>query len=137
MAAVNKTQLTQVLTNLVLNAAHATGNRGTIEVTLGQARPSAAEAEKLEIAAGAAYLTLAVADNGTGMDAATVARIFEPFFTTKPLGEGTGLGLSVVFGILRGWQGAIAVDSTVGTGTVFTLYIPLLDQPTSPAEIAA
>jgi signal transduction histidine kinase len=140
MAAVNKTQLTQVLTNLVVNAAHATGGRGTIEVSLGQARPSTDQAGALGIEAGAVYLTLAVADNGTGMDGSTLSHIFEPFFTTKPLGEGTGLGLSVVFGILRSWKGAIAVDSTVGSGTVFTLYIPMVDQdqPTyGTAEIAA
>jgi signal transduction histidine kinase len=136
MAAINKTQLTQVLTNLVINAAHASGDHGTIDVTFGRMRPSAEQAEALEIEAGALYLTLAVADNGTGMDASTVTRIFEPFFTTKPLGVGTGLGLSVVFGILKSWKGAIAVDSALGRGTVFTLYIPMADQQ-GPVETAA
>jgi signal transduction histidine kinase len=131
IAAFNKTQLTQVLTNLVLNAAYATRDRGAIEVTLGRARPSTGQAEVLGIQAGCTYLTLKVADNGTGMDAATMARIFDPFYTTKPMGEGTGLGLSVVFGILRGWNGAIAVESTVGIGTVFILYIPMTQMAVS------
>ncbi len=125
-AAINRTQLTQVLTNLVINAAHASSDHGMIAVTLGRAQPSAEQAEHLGIDAGSTYATLAVADNGTGMDAATMAHIFEPFFTTKPQGEGTGLGLSVVFGILKSWKGAIAVDSTLGSGTVFTLYIPMV-----------
>ncbi len=127
LARINRTQLTQVLTNLLVNATHAVGDRGSIEVRLGQARPSASQAEPLQLEAGAAYLTLAVADNGSGMDAATLGRIFEPFFTTKPVGKGTGLGLSVVFGILRGWKGAVAVDSEVGRGTTFTLYIPIAE----------
>jgi signal transduction histidine kinase len=135
MAAVNRTQLAQVLTNLVLNAVHAMDSRGAITVRLGQTRPSASQAEALAIGADANYLTLTVADTGTGMDSAVVARIFEPFFTTKPLGEGTGLGLSVVFGILRSWQGAIAVESKLGTGTAFTLYIPMVD-PTPAAQLA-
>lgn len=126
LSAVNKTQLTQVLTNLVVNAAHATGDHGSISVTLSVARPSTSQADQLGIDADTDYLTLAVADAGTGMDATTLARIFEPFFTTKPLGQGTGLGLSVVFGILRSWKGAIAVDSELGRGTTFTLYIPAL-----------
>jgi signal transduction histidine kinase len=136
MASINKTQLTQVLTNLVLNAAHASSDHGAIVVTHGETHPSPSQAEALGIEAGRGYLTLAVSDNGSGMDAATVARIFEPFFTTKPLGEGTGLGLSVVFGILKSWNGAIEVDSVLGRGTVFTLYIPTIGQD-RPAETAA
>ena len=133
LAGVNKTQLTQVLTNLVLNAVHATGGHGSIEIALDRARLSSGEAEALQLEPDAAYLALTVADNGTGMDASTLARIFEPFFTTKPLGEGTGLGLSVVFGILRGWNGAVAVSSELGRGTTFTLYIPIVE-PSRPTE---
>lgn len=135
-AAINKTQLTQVLTNLVLNAAHASGNRGTIEITAGQSTPSLTDAEALGLSANIPYMLLNVTDQGAGMDAATTARIFEPFFTTKPQGEGTGLGLSVVFGILRSWKGAIAVRSRPGAGTVFTLYIPLLE-PAGATPVAA
>ena len=122
-AAINKTQLAQVLTNLVLNAAYASGNRGTIEISAGRTTVSPAEAEALGLSAGTPYLFLNVADKGTGMDPRTMARIFEPFYTTKPQGAGTGLGLSVVFGILRSWKGAIGVRSKLGAGTVFTLYI--------------
>ncbi len=136
LAAINKTQLTQVLTNLLVNAAHASGGQGSIAVDLGQVRPSVRQAAALQLEAGAPYLTLAVADHGSGMDATTLGRIFEPFFTTKPVGEGTGLGLSVVFGILRSWQGAVAVDSAVGCGTTFTLYIPIAAQ-VPPADATA
>lgn len=124
-AAVNRTQLTQVLTNLIINAVHATADRGAVEVRVGKARPAAAQTEALGLAPNTDYVTIAVADEGCGMDAATLQRIFEPFFTTKPQGQGTGLGLSVVFGILKSWDGAVGVESTVGKGTTFTLYIPV------------
>lgn len=68
---------------------------------------------------------VAISDTGHGMDAATKAQILEPFFTTKPIGEGTGLGLSMVYGVLRDWNGALAVDSTIDVGSTFTLYIPI------------
>jgi NO-binding membrane sensor protein with MHYT domain/C4-dicarboxylate-specific signal transduction histidine kinase len=140
MAIFNKTELTQVLSNLVLNAAHASGGQGTIEVELGRSRPSPDQATELGLLAGAPYATITVSDQGSGMDAATLARIFEPFFTTKPVGVGTGLGLSVVMGILRSWNGAIDVASTLGLGTTFTLYIPIAEQSpdseTAPSDRA-
>jgi signal transduction histidine kinase len=127
MVVANKTQLTQVMTNLVVNAAHAMDGRGTITVTLDEGTPSARAAETFSLTAGQRYVTIAVADEGSGMDAATQARIFEPFFTTKPVGQGTGLGLSVVYGILHSWNGAIIVDSAPGCGTTFTLFVPAVD----------
>jgi signal transduction histidine kinase len=120
--------LTQVLSNLVLNAAHAIGGQGTIAVNLAKTRPTAAQAKELGLEAGAVYATIKVADQGTGMDPATIARIFDPFFTTKPIGVGTGLGLSVVLGILKSWNGAVAVHSELGLGTTFTLFIPLMKE---------
>jgi PAS domain S-box-containing protein len=137
--AANKTQLTQVLTNLVINAGHAMNGRGTVTIALHTARPCADQT--LGIEPGHLYFAVTVTDNGSGMDQATQARIFEPFFTTKPLGEGTGLGLSVAYGILRSWSGAIAVASAPGRGTTFTLYIPATPDTAashlSPQSIAA
>ncbi len=136
MVAANQTQLTQVLTNLVVNAAQAMADHGTITVALGEERPSAAVAQALAIDPGRSYVVVTVADTGSGMDADTQRRIFEPFFTTKPVGQGTGLGLSVVYGILRSWQGAIAVASAPGKGTTFSLYIPALADAAAPAAAA-
>jgi signal transduction histidine kinase len=123
--AANKTQLTQVLTNLLVNAAQAMKGTGTITVSTAVTDPTEEAAAELAIEAGRAYVAVSVADTGCGMDQATQARVFEPFFTTKPVGQGTGLGLSVAYGILRSWHGAIAVRSAPGEGTTFTLYIPL------------
>jgi signal transduction histidine kinase len=81
------------------------------------------------------YFLLRVADTGSGMDAATRARIFDPFFTTKPVGQGAGLGLSMVQGILKSWNGTIAVSSEIGKGTEFRLYIPVITDP--PEQTAA
>jgi signal transduction histidine kinase len=127
MVAVNKTQLTQVLTNLLVNAAQATTGNGTVTVSVDRVCPDPKEAVDLAIEAGRPYLAISIADTGCGMDAATCARIFEPFFTTKPIGQGTGLGLSVAYGILRSWKGAITVRSQVGQGTTFVLYVPVIE----------
>jgi len=108
------TQIQQVLVNLCTNAWHALKDgRGRIELGLAAAPGNRAH--------------LWVSDDGTGMDAATRARIFEPFFTTKPIDEGTGLGLSVVHGIITEHGGSIEVDSTPGRGSRFTLTLPLAD----------
>ncbi len=124
--AANKTQLTQVLTNLLVNAAQATKGTGTVTVSVSTTQPTAEEASELSVEPGRSYLAVSVADTGSGMDAATQAHIFEPFFTTKPIGQGTGLGLSVVYGILRSWGGAIMVRSALGQGTTFILHVPLI-----------
>jgi signal transduction histidine kinase len=106
-------QLQQVIINLMTNGAQAIAEaQGRIVVSL---QPSA----------DGAWLDLAVADSGCGMDEATLARIFEPFFTTKEVGEGTGLGLSVTHGIVKDHGGRIEVKSKPGQGTRFDVFLPL------------
>ncbi len=119
------TQVHQILINLCTNAWHALGDQaGRIEVKLRSVTLDAAAASRLVGVGPGRFACVSVSDNGKGMDAATIQRIFDPFFTTKEPGKGTGLGLSVVHGIIKGYQGAIEVDSQPGQGTTFTLYIP-------------
>ena len=126
------TQIQQVMINLVTNAIHAMhGESGYVQIRLDMTLLDAALAEtQPELHAMHAKhpglsVRLTISDNGSGMHAGTRERIFEPFFTTKPVNEGTGLGLSVVHGILKTHDGAITVDSTPGEGTTFTLYLPV------------
>ncbi|WP_310598653.1 ATP-binding protein [Desulfobulbus sp.] len=121
------TQLHQVIMNLVTNAFHAMEDQGgrlcfhLKTVTLGRE-----EAAELSIGPGI-YLQLRIGDTGHGMDKATMGKIFEPYFSTKPRGKGTGLGLAVVLGILRGYGGEIRVESEIGRGTTFILYFPVVE----------
>jgi PAS domain S-box-containing protein len=118
------TQMHQILMNLATNAAHAMPQGGVLSVQLEAivvgddlARTCAGLHEGF-------YVRMSIADQGCGMSPATIEHIFEPFFTTKPQGEGTGLGLSVVHGIMKTHGGAITVYSEPGKGTVFHLYLP-------------
>jgi CheY-like chemotaxis protein len=121
------TQVQQLLLNLVTNAWHALRDgRGRIEVALDAVELGVDAAAAHGLPAGR-YARLAVADDGSGIDEATRARIFEPFFTTKPAGQGTGLGLATVYGIVESHGGAVAVDSHVGQGTTFTVLLPRVD----------
>ena len=128
------TQVEQALLNLCTNAVHAIGTeRGSIEVEATRVRPDQRLCEQLGLAP-MDYVALTVRDNGPGLDAATVERIFEPFFTTKPVGQGTGLGLAVVHGVMRTHEGAVDVHSAPGQGSRFTLYFPAaMDEATAPA----
>jgi PAS domain S-box-containing protein len=120
------TQVQQVLMNLCTNAWQALqGRSGEIAVTLRSVRLDAARALEVGGISAGSYACLSVADNGPGMEADTQRRIFEPFFTTKAPGAGTGLGLAVVHGIVKAHQGAIAVNSRLGEGTRFDVYLPL------------
>ena len=126
------TQMHQVVLNLATNAVHAMrAQPGTLTVTLARAEVGPELAARLPDLAPGSYLRLTVRDTGQGMDPATLARIFDPFFTTKPTGEGTGLGLAVVHGIVRAHQGGITVESTVGQGTTFCVYLPVCESAAS------
>jgi two-component system, cell cycle sensor histidine kinase and response regulator CckA len=119
------TQIHQILMNLCTNAWHAMDHgQGRIDIQIDTVVLGEKAVRSLADLQPGHYAHLSVHDNGKGMDAATLERIFEPFFTTKAVGEGTGLGLSVVHGIMRGYQGAIAVNSQPGGGTTFHLYFP-------------
>jgi len=133
-ASVDATQFQQVLMNLCTNACHAMrGRSGSIEVGVGSLR----QAERAtRLATGlpeGEWAHLWVRDEGSGMDAATRARIFEPFFTTKPSGEGTGLGLPVVQGIVAAHRGEMRVDSEPGRGTTVHVALPLGEARSDPA----
>jgi len=134
-ALVDATQVQQVLMNLCTNAWHALPDgAGRIGVGLDAVILDHGAAQRLGGVPQGSYAHLWVSDTGVGMNAATRARIFEPFFTTKPVGQGTGLGLSVVHGILSAHHGAVSVDSAPGQGSTFHLYIPLAGS-TEPAEV--
>jgi CheY-like chemotaxis protein len=119
------TQIHQVIMNLGTNAWHAMkGKPGRLEIKLERCPIDAAQAATESRLRPGLYARVSVSDTGSGMDQATQRRIFEPFFTTKPAGEGTGLGLSVVHGIMDSHDGAVTVYSHLGEGTVFHLYFP-------------
>jgi len=132
------TEIHQIVMNLGTNAWHAMRDRaGKLDVELESFvvdRELAAHTPQLREGR---YARLSVSDTGKGMDAATLSRIFEPFFTTKVVGEGTGLGLSVVHGIMQSHDGAITVDSEPGVGTTFRLYFPAHTSEGLTADIQA
>jgi signal transduction histidine kinase len=120
-ADVNRSELQQVITNLITNALHAMPGGGTLEVSV--ATEIARDPHSTQ-ASPASYAVLRVQDHGLGIASETLPRIFEPFFTTRDVGVGTGLGLSVVFGIVQDHGGWIAVDTTPGEGTTMSVYLP-------------
>ncbi|HEY4369422.1 MAG TPA: PAS domain S-box protein [Steroidobacteraceae bacterium] len=126
----DSTQIHQVVMNLITNAAHAVGDKaGTVTLSLDTTTVAAGDPNApVELSPGR-YARMSVSDTGSGMDSTTLRRIFDPFFTTKPVGQGTGLGLSVVHGIVRSHQGLITVHSDPGRGSTFSLYFPARSQP--------
>ena len=134
----NPTQVHQIVMNLCTNAAHAMkGKQGRISIELSQLLVADSEAKPhVELQPGG-YVRMTVQDTGHGMDAATSKRIFEPFFTTKSSGEGTGLGLSVVHGIVKEYGGVVTVDSELGRGTSLTIFLPAQSALEKPAPSVA
>jgi len=120
-------QIQQVVMNLCTNAAHAMrGKTGVIDISLQATTLGLMDLPEADMEPGE-YVILSVKDTGSGMDAEVKKRIFEPFFTTKSVGEGTGLGLSVVYGIVKGHRGNITVYSEPGKGSIFMVYLPKVD----------
>jgi CheY-like chemotaxis protein len=120
----DSTQLHQVVMNLATNAVQAMPNGGQMLVTLNHAAYNSSQITTTgELGAGE-YLILTVADTGVGISPDIVARIFDPFFTTREVDQGTGLGLSLVHGIVAEFGGKVNVATTIGSGTKFTVYLP-------------
>ncbi len=133
------TQIHQILLNLCTNAAHAMSEgKGELIVSLSPVEINPRDASNINhgLTPGM-YLQLSVSDTGHGIDPGIMDRIFDPFFTTKKPGEGTGMGLSVVHGIVKSYNGAITVESKVGEGTTFHIYLPLLMETEGKPEVEA
>ncbi|AWN49798.1 histidine kinase [Methylobacterium terrae] len=125
-ALVDPSQLENALLNLCINARDAMPDGGGITVETANRAMDAATARRYDVPPGE-YLSLSVADTGTGMSPEVIARVFEPFFTTKPIGEGTGLGLSMIYGFAQQSGGRVRIASTPGQGTTVSLYLPRHD----------
>lgn len=117
-------QVHQALLNLCVNARDAMPDGGTL-ILRTQEVLGAFWISRYPEATEERYILIEIADTGTGMDSATASRIFEPFFTTKEVGKGTGLGLAVVYGVMKDHRGFVAVESKIGQGTVFRLFFPV------------
>jgi CheY-like chemotaxis protein len=122
-------QIGQVLVNLALNARDAMPEGGVVSIDTANMTVGGAQAAEQFDHEGGDYVVLSVKDVGSGMDADVRERAFEPFFTTKGLGQGTGLGLSTVYGIVKQSGGHISLDSEPGRGTVVRVYLPRSDEP--------
>jgi hypothetical protein len=128
---VDANQLESAILNLAINARDAMPHGGDLTVATGLAEVSAELAASLGLARGR-YVTVSVSDTGVGMDADLLARAIEPFFTTKPLGQGTGLGLSMVYGFAKQSGGQVRIQSKPGAGTSVTMFLPATN--TEPAD---
>ena len=127
-------QLSQVLTNLCLNARDAMPTGGELCVETSNFVIEADYVRAMVFARTGEFVRLSVADTGVGMTPTVQARVFEPFFTTKPIGQGTGMGLAMVYGIIKAHEGWIVCDSSPGRGSRFDIYLPrtsaVVEEPT-------
>lgn len=138
----DSTQIETVMVNLCVNARDALDGKsdGLIVISTHEAGRDALTQRGVETAQNARFVRIDVTDNGTGMSAELQEKIFEPFFTTKEQGKGTGLGLATVYGIVEQSGGHLTVDSELGKGTTFSIYLPATDEKPSantPAAMAA
>jgi two-component system cell cycle sensor histidine kinase/response regulator CckA len=129
-------QIEQVIMNLAVNARDAMPRGGILTIETSEAELDAHHTSTHPGMKPGRFVALVVSDNGSGMDAETRAHLFEPFFTTKAQGQGTGLGLTTVFGIVKQSGGGVEVSSEPGNGTSVTVYLPRFDQPAA-AEMDA
>ena len=127
---ISPTQLHQVIVNLCINASHAVqeAEKKSINVSMRKVQVDEELMAMGAIIPVGIYSLLEVSDTGCGIETSDLERIFEPFYTTKSVDQGTGMGLSVVYGIVNKAQGAIIVDSTPGKGTTFSLYFPVVSE---------
>ncbi len=128
------TSMEQILMNLTLNARDAMPDGGTIVISTKPATFTDDDTLLHPDARAGEYVCMTVTDSGTGMDPETRSRMFEPFFTTKSLNRGTGMGLATVYGIVKQHEGWIEVDTTLGKGTEFRVYIPVTEKPIAPED---
>jgi two-component system, cell cycle sensor histidine kinase and response regulator CckA len=134
---IDPSQVEQVLINLVVNARDAMPEGGRVVIETSDVELDEAYVRKHLGVQPGPYVRLSVSDKGCGMDSETLARIFEPFFTTKQPGRGTGLGLSTTYGILKQNGGHIDVETALGKGTIFRIYLPRVQGPAQQATGAA
>lgn len=127
-------QMEQVIANLAVNARDAMPEGGRLTINTELRRLDASEAEAVSGIEAGTYAVVRVQDTGHGMDQETMTRIFEPFFTTKEPGKGTGLGLATVYGIVKQSGGAITIESEVGKGATFSIYLPVTDEQPQEAD---
>jgi PAS domain S-box-containing protein len=123
----DQSQLEQVLLNLLVNAGEAMPNGGELSIGTERVELSLEKVAPYRIAPGR-FAKISIADTGVGMSQTTLERIFEPFFTTKEMGRGTGLGLASAYGVIKNHGGFISVQSDLGRGTTFTIYLPITDK---------
>ncbi len=130
------TQIHQILINLCTNAHYAMETKGgTLSVSIKQTSIETVEqADNLKVYPGK-FIELIVADTGCGITKENAEKIFDPYFTTKPVNEGTGMGLSIIFGIMSSYGGAITVESEPGKGSTFHLYFPIVEEKTAQSEL--